>query len=525
MSTLACGLFALVFCLAFGPLPSAVADEPTPPRRVVLMVWDGLRPDSINDTDTPTLARLAREGVFFAHHHPVYPSSTEVNGTAMVTGCYPGHSGLIGNREYRPAIDALKTVATEEIDTMRRGDELTGGHYLRVPTLPEIMRAAGEPTAVAGTKLVTAVLDRAARPDDAESVVLFEGHTLPQGASLVLAGQVGGPFPKDIHFPNVEADAWTTKALTGGLWEHWRSEPPRLSVLWMSDPDYTQHQFGPDAPQSRRALASVDANLAAVLKTLDDRGLRASTDVLVVSDHGFSTIGRTVDFARVLTEAGFPAVREYKTLPKRGDVLINNLGGTVYLYVTEHDADTVRRLAEFLQGGDFAGVVFTRDALPGTFPMRGAHSDAPAAPDLGVARRWNDDKNATGFPGMVMSDGSRRPGQGTHSSLSRYDLHNTLVAAGPDFRQGWRDELPSGNVDVAPTIVHLLGLKNAPKMDGRVLTESLREAKDDPTPAAPATERLEAHVEGDGAPWSQYLQVIRFGGVDYLDEGNVTPAK
>ena len=49
----------------------------------------------------------------------------------------------------------------------------------------------------------------------------------------------------------------------------------------------------------------------------------------------------------------------------------------------------------------------------------------------------------------MVSDGGRKPGQGTHATLSRYDMHNTLVASGPDFKAGWRDALPSGNVDLA----------------------------------------------------------------------------
>ena len=391
---------------------------------------------------------------------------------------------------------------------------------LRVPTLPELLHDAGEPTAIAGTKLVTAVLDRAPRPDDARSVVLFEGNTLPASSAQTLAAQIGQPFPKEIHFPNLEADAWTTEALTGGLWKRARDGVPRFTILWMSDPDYTQHQFGLDTRQAHRALTSADNNLAAVLRDLDARGLRASTDVLVVSDHGFSTIGRTVDFARVLTDAGFSATREYKTPPARGDVLINNLGGTVFLYVAEHDADTVRRLAEFLQASDLAGVIFTREELPGTFPLSAAHIDSPDAPDVAVSLRWNADKNATGFAGKVMSDGTRKPGQGTHATLSPYDLHNTLVAAGPDFRQGWRDELPTGNVDVAPTIAHVLGLKGVPKMDGRVLRESLREPEDSRSLVSPTTERLEAHTDGKDVSWSQYLQVTHFDGVEYLEEGN-----
>jgi len=65
-------------------------------RHVVLVVWDGMRPDFISEQNTPTLAGLARHGVTFRNHHSVYLSSTEVNGTAISTGSYPARSGLVG---------------------------------------------------------------------------------------------------------------------------------------------------------------------------------------------------------------------------------------------------------------------------------------------------------------------------------------------------------------------------------------------------------------------------------------------
>src|SRR5713226_1103533 len=73
-------------------------------RHVVLIVWDGMRPEFVTEHNCPTLFQLARQGVRFAHHHSVYPSATEVNGTALSTGVYPAHSGLMGNNEYRPNI-------------------------------------------------------------------------------------------------------------------------------------------------------------------------------------------------------------------------------------------------------------------------------------------------------------------------------------------------------------------------------------------------------------------------------------
>lgn len=56
------------------------------PRHVVVVVWDGMRPDFINEQNTPTLWRLAKEGVVFRNHHAVYLSATNVNGVALATG-------------------------------------------------------------------------------------------------------------------------------------------------------------------------------------------------------------------------------------------------------------------------------------------------------------------------------------------------------------------------------------------------------------------------------------------------------
>ena len=502
-----------------GPSPAGKAGH------VLVVVWDGLRPDCVTDEDTPTLARLAREGVMFTRHHPVYPSTTEVNGTAMATGCYPGHSGIIGNREYRPDIDALKTVATEELRTIRRGDEVSGGKYLRVPTLPELAQAAGWRTAIAGTKAVAALWDRAERsgsaPTDAASVTLFAGNSLPATAADAMAGANGGPFPAEIRLPNTEQDAWTAKALTGTLW---KDGPPKFSVLWMSDPDFTQHKFGPASPQAHRALAGLDGVLGTVLAALDAGQWRASTDIFVVSDHGFSTIGHQVNTVEQLTATGFTAAAKFKEAPKPGDVVVDGLGGAVFLYVVGHDPETIRRLVDFYQRNEATGVIFTRSPLPGTFGLGELHVDSPDAPDVLVSLRWNDEKNARGLPGMIYADGERVPGQGTHGTLSRFDMHNTLIASGPDFRSGFRDELPSSNADLAPTVAHLLGLPHPPPMDGRILTEALSN-KDEPAPPTASTERAESAREAEGVHWRQYLQITRCGGEVYFDEGNtVKPA-
>ena len=115
------GLFVCAALLA-GAAAGLAAEKA---EHVVLVVWDGMRPDFVSAQYTPTLYELATKGTFFKNHHPVYVSSTEVNGTALATGFYPNKSGIIANSEYRPEIGWAGPNATEGIEMIRRGDLAT----------------------------------------------------------------------------------------------------------------------------------------------------------------------------------------------------------------------------------------------------------------------------------------------------------------------------------------------------------------------------------------------------------------
>jgi arylsulfatase A-like enzyme len=496
----------------------AAADVAPPARHVVVVVFDGMRPDLISTETTPNLWRMSAGGVFFAHHHPVYLSSTEVNGTAIATGAYPARSFVVANVDFRPRIDGQGSIAIEAPAIIRRGDEVSGGQYLGAPTVAEMLQAHGWSTAIAGSKQVALLHDRRRRANGpGVSPVVYEGAALPPALELDLGRALGDfpPIPDDQD--KVARDAWTTRALTGVLWQ---DGVPPYSLLWLAEPDFSQHARGPGAAQSMAAIRSSDANLGLVLAELDRRGLSRSTDVLVVSDHGFSTIAAKVDVAVELSLAGFPAKRAALGGLRRGEVMVVGEGGSSLLYVGGHVPDVCRRLAAFLQIQDWSGVVFSRDGLDGTFPLADAHIDSPEAPDLVVSLHWTAGKSATGVPGLQTSDLSPSSDKvGNHASLSPYDMHNTLVAAGPDFRRGVLDTLPSGNTDLAPTILWILGLKDAAvKMDGRVLSEAL--AGDGPPLRSYEIRRLSARHTTLGGAWEQYLQVSEVNGVRYLDEGN-----
>ncbi len=505
--------------LALTPQSTPAADQGKA-EHVVVIVWDGMRPDFVTPQYTPTLYHLAKGGVFFKNHHPVYISSTEVNGTTLATGCQPDRTGIIANNEYDPELGWLSPHATESLDAIRRGDSMTGGKYIPVPTVAEILQQAGIPTIIAGTKPVALMHDRApthkrTRGAAASSVNLFKGQTIPRAAFEPMnKANDDKTFPTNTSHPNTAADSWTTRSLTRVLW---KKEIPKYTLLWLSDPDASQHEASPGSDIALNALASVDKNLEDVLKALDEKKVRDKTDIMIVSDHGFSTIRRGPDVTEVLKKARFKAAKKFDDT-ERGDILVVGLGGSVLFYVIDHDEATIQRLVQFLQGTDFAGVIFSQLQLPGTFPLEQVRMGAtPGSPDVVLSMRWFPDKNDHGAPGMIISDGGTK-GKGTHASLSRYDMHNTLIAAGPSFKKGFINEMPSGNADVAPTILHILGVKPSVKMDGRVLHEAL--VTSDIDPAKPQTKTIESAVDLGLYTWRQYLKYTTVGEHIYFDEGN-----
>jgi arylsulfatase A-like enzyme len=502
----------VLFCLSvIHPVHAAPVSE----RHVVLMVWDGMRPDFVNATNTPTLSALAKRGVFFTNNHPVYVSSTEVNGTGLATGAYPEHSGIIGNREFRPSLDLLTPIATESLDAMRLADQ--HGRYLAVPTIAETLQRQGYSTVIAGTKPVVLLHDRGERSEGATNVVLFEGKTLPAGAVGEITNALGRFFDKGGTKTN--RDLWTARALTEILW---KKEVPAFSLLWMAEPDNTQHATGVGSAQSLAAIRNSDHALSLVVDALKAKGVFDQTDIFVVSDHGFSSISTTVDMVQRLRQAGFHAFRKFDAPPARGDVLLVGLGGSVLLYVPGHDDKTIDRLVSFLQTEESVGTISSVGPRAGTFSLDDEMIHSQDAPDVVFSLRWTSATNAYGAPGTIISEaqGSNlTPAEqrATHASLSPFDMHNTLIAAGPDLRPGFVDSTPSGNVDVAPTILKLLGAKPPDTIDGRVLAEALNS----PAAKSPTVvkKQLQAHATLPTGEWTQTLEVSEVEGVRYLDQG------
>jgi len=489
-------------------------------KHVVIVVMDGLRRDSVIEADMPNLSALAKTGTFFAAHHPVYVSSTEVNGTALATGMRPGHSGITGNREYLPNVELLQSVDTQGEWAAWKGDQVTGGKWIKTQTLPQIVRAAGMKTVVTGTKPVAMLWDRHWEGRTVDQPTVYGGDSIPAAVKDELVGSYGPipPSKDNRYFANNDQDHWTTRALTD---KFWGNGLPALSVLWLSEPDYSQHGTGPGSKVARQALASSDDCLAKVLAALDQAKVRDQTDVIVVSDHGFSTVAAGVDIMDDLHRHGFDIGGLFLEKPEKGNVVMVGLGGSTAFYVIDHDADVTKRLVQHLQGTPYAGVIFTKDGQEGTFKMSDAGIESPEGADVVMSMRWTAERpqREGGMPGALLVEGKGyRPGQGSHGSLSRFEMANTLIAAGPDFKVGFKNPTPSANSDVAPTVLQILGIKPKEAMDGRVLSEAFVGSGNEMPKFE--TEIMRAKTEFGTKVWQQYLKVSKVGANRYYDEGN-----
>src|SRR5207237_6045384 len=125
------------------------------------------------------------------------------------------------------------------------------------------------------------------------------------------------PMPDEPRSTTAQRNVFATRALTEFLWRDGVSD---FSLLWLSEPDLSEHNHAPGSPEALAAIKAVDGDLAMVLSALEKKRVRDSTDVFVVSDHGFSTIRRSIDVVALLNEASFHVAKAFSEAPKPGDI-------------------------------------------------------------------------------------------------------------------------------------------------------------------------------------------------------------
>jgi predicted AlkP superfamily pyrophosphatase or phosphodiesterase len=471
---------ALFWSAALAALFTTTVVSQGSPRRHLVIVLDGLRPDYVTPDVMPNLTALGRRGVVFTHHHSVFPTVTRVNASSISTGAYPGMHGLLGNTVFFPKVDA-----TTFLDTSDRSNLLkvaaSEGELLTATSLGELLQKAGRRMLVVSSGSTgSAFLNNHKVSGGA---ILHFSYVLPESLSGDM--KVLGPPPTDKSTPS-ERDRYAVDAfLKVGV----PRIDPSVTVMWLSGLDDTAHAEGVGAPKTVALLRQVDGEITRIQEGLRAAGLLDSYDIWVTSDHGFSTHTGASDIAAILR----PLTRR---MPDGTPSIVSG-GGAIY--VRDGDQQAVSSIVAALQKTAGVGAIFTAAAqagsldgrLPGTLSFDAIRWSHPRSAQILFSPDWTDNVNAYGMRGTTASGGVAG-----HGSSSPFEVHNTLIAAGPDLKQGVTNDTPSANVDFTPTFLRLLGIAPPPSVQGRPLTEALAGG----TSAAPRVTTTEHTARtGDGS--------------------------
>jgi arylsulfatase A-like enzyme len=539
VASLALSLLAPSACSHAAPAPAA---NPAGRARVILFVWDGLRPDAITRTETPHLYALRESGTRFDDHHSVYPTFTMVNAAAFATGDFPAETGFHGNYLFQPGPAGKDTsgkpvefsrqvIFTEDYGVLRSLDQNLGGRLLLRPTLFELAQKSGLTTATLGKSGPAFLQDY-----KSGGMIVDEKVILPASLGQEVRATAAEKWPLEAEplqklpdgvTPDPAAKtsrhAKANAVLVDAYLDHVLPRHPDLTVLWLRDPDSTEHVYGPGSPAYHDALARQDQLLGRLLERLGSEPV----DLIVASDHGHTSIASLlvpggpsmnpsqigpgeVRLAHLLHEAGIdardgvgciyspvlspvpvkesdgvcPGMPRYSTpaypIPAQlgpGAVVVAANGGSDYAYVPSHDAKVVSQIVAALQKRPEIAAIFVASRygeLAGTVPLSAIRAEDPTGrhPDVVVDYAADETTSVQCVPGIEFAGSAASRYRGMHGTLGASDVHAVLIARGPHFRAGWRDPLPTSNVDVAPTIAALLGF-DLPQRDGRPLLEAL----------------------------------------------------
>jgi predicted AlkP superfamily pyrophosphatase or phosphodiesterase len=466
--------FSLIVALTFAFVPVTSSQQAGGKTRLVLVfVVDGLRPDSINAEDTPTIDRLRREGVSYVNSRCVFPSVTRVNTAAISTGTYPQRNGIVSNVMFHPGVYPNKPFNTGEWKDLLALAAASKGQMLFTRSLAQRLTERG--------------IRFAAVSSGSTGNAILLNHTAPSGTGILVNGNFEPgkrvAFPDAVNSeilqrfgkaPAGEDSAlldWTDRVLREYILP---VHKPEVVIDWLTEPDGAQHQYGVGSKEARDALRNSDRNIGLTLQKVVELGYSGSTDVFVLSDHGFSWHNYGVNLSNDLVTAGL------KKSADSDDLVIASNGQSVFLYIKNHDQARTASVVRFLEQQSWVDVIFTRGKVPlkGTFPLELVHQANPErAPDILFTLQWDSASSTSGVPGTHYTtvSGKSGPMSGTssgHGGMSAWSMRNTAILWGSDFRRGTAIRLPASNVDVAPTIMALLGLPGLGELDGRVLSEA-----------------------------------------------------
>ena len=209
---------------------------------LILISADGFRYDYTQKFQTKNLLQLSAQGVVAERVIPSYPSSTHPNHYSIITGLYPGHTGIMGNSFYQKAVDQKTIVPYNKEQKYWFNSK-------------DIFTLANE------QKMITA------------NINWPQAKTITSGLDLVLN-------QKGFKDPGTEGKVAVIKK--------WLNQPvntrPHLITLYFGDTDHAGHSSGTESETTKQAATDIDEAIGEIVAAVKETGL--PVNFILVSDHG-----------------------------------------------------------------------------------------------------------------------------------------------------------------------------------------------------------------------------------------------
>lgn len=378
----------------------------------------------------PNLRRLMAEGSYAEAVEGVYPTLTYPSHTTLITGCLPAEHGIYTNLSSREP-------------GQNPDDYFWFAKAIRKPTLWDEARTHRLTTAsVAWPVTAGAAIDwdvpeiwdptKPPAPD-----ALYVARFMRPLVTLELFMALGRPQP------GAEDDENRVRIASFFLTKH-----PNLMLVHLEGLDHTEHASGPYSDAANQALERIDGHVEELLRALKEAGLESSTDVFLLSDHGFLPVEREIHPNILLAQAGLLRVNASGNITGGKIATVAN-GGSFFVYWPEGSnlgAEVKTALAPLSEQG-LASAVLDRESLRAL----GADPEAQLALDAPDGAEYGDDA-----AGALVK---QLPGrEGNHGFLpSRAGLDSGFIASGPDIRSGV-DLHRVPMTRIAPTILEAMGI-------------------------------------------------------------------
>ena len=371
---------------------------------VILISMDGFRWDYIYRGITPNLNKLADEGVHALSLRPSFPSKTFPNHYSIITGMYPENHGIIFN--------SFTNTFTGE--TYRIGDTIS---------TRQSKWYKGE-----------AFWETANR------------HNIKTASFFWVGSEQDVDYKRPTYFYHYNQNISFEERVNGVI--KWlqlpENERPQFITLYFEEPDSKGHSFGPNSPETNKAIALVDSMLGLLINKLKNIGMEDKVNIIVVSDHGMTEISdkRIINIEEIL--------KDYKCK-------FYGMGTSIMI---DAEPDKLNEIYQTLKKNEKNYRVYMKDEIPEYFHF----SKNPfILPIIVIAE--------TGWT-LVTNEYFKRTRSysihGEHGFDNHHlDMHGIFIAKGPAFRSGYKTGT-LWNVDVYPLLCKIFNITPNNLIDGDI---------------------------------------------------------